>query len=66
METVRGVFYRIIFFGPFVAVTNAYLSILVGEAYTAVTRSGKLCNDKAKGIWFLSNEILTIVKDDVD
>ena len=48
------------FFRPFVSVPHARLTVLAGEAFSAVSRPGKLYNDRARGIRNLSDRVLSL------
>ena len=55
-----------IFFRPFVSVPRARLTVLAGEAFSAVSRPGKLYNDRARGIRNLSDRVLSIGRNDTE
>ena len=55
-----------IFFRPFVSVPHARLTVLAGEAFSAVTRPGKVYNDRARGIRNLSDRILSVGQNDTE
>ena len=54
------------FFGPFFSVLHTRLTFLVGEAFSAVTHPGKLYNDQARGIRYLSERVLSIGRNDTE
>ncbi len=55
-----------IFFRPFVSVPHARLTVLAGEAFSAVSHPGKLYNDRARGITNLSDRVLSIGRNDTE
>jgi hypothetical protein len=54
------------FFRPFVSVPHARLTVLAGEAFSAVSHPGKLYNDRARGIRNLSDRVLSIGRNDTE
>ena len=48
------------FFRPFVSVPHPRLTVLAGDAYSAVTQQGKVYIDRARGIQSLADQILAI------
>ena len=48
------------FFRPFVSVPHPTLTVLAGDAYSAVTQQGKVYIDRARGIQSLADLILAI------
>lgn len=49
-----------ILFRPFVAITHPRLTVLAGDAFSAVTRPGHVFIDRARGIRYLAHQILAI------
>ena len=54
------------FFRPFVSVPHPRLTVLAGDAYSAVTQQGKVYIDRARGIRSLADQILAIGWDDIE
>ena len=59
-------FYFIAFFRPFVSVSHARLTVLVGEAFSVVTLPDKVYNHHAMDIRLLADQILEIGCDDYE